>query len=92
MRERAALQCQVPSVQMLLLDFGRSVFKEPSAAKLHISCETLASILEVTEKLKQKPDLDEAPSNVSTKWKNRKATTTWLVMKIKASFKNSAIL
>lgn len=60
--------------------------------KLYIGCETLAVILEAAGKAGQKQNLNEKPSNVSTKLRNRKAIITWLIRKIKASFKYSAML
>lgn len=66
--------------------------EKSSAVKLYIGCETSGVILEAVRKPEQKQNLNEMPSKVSTKVRNRKAIITWLIRKIKASFKNSAIL
>jgi len=60
--------------------------------KLCISCEKFTVILEAVGKPGEKGNLKEMPSNVSTELRNRKATITWLIRKLKASFKRSAIL
>ena len=75
------------------VNFNWLIFKEKSSAvKLYIGCETLDVILEVVGKPGQKQNLNEMPSNASTKLRNRKAIITWLIRKIKASFKNNTIL